>query len=153
MTLIWNDFDRGKMGEGRCCLLRPRPYCVVVVVVVVVVAVAAAAAVVVVVVSLFTYTQIEREARLNMHVCVFFSCPKSWPADALQVVAERFLAELEMEDHEVNGCVHMCKAFHTGTRDLSLRFENELKRHNYVTPTSYLELINTFKTLLNKKRQ
>jgi len=28
----------------------------------------------------------------------------------------------------------------------------ELQRHNYVTPTSYLELISTFKTLLGKKR-
>lgn len=27
-----------------------------------------------------------------------------------------------------------------------------LRRHNYVTPTSYLELILTFKTLLGKKR-
>ena len=78
---------------------------------------------------------------------------QSWPPDALQVVAERFLAELEMEPDAVQGCVTMCKAFHTSTRDLSTRFQNELKRHNYVTPTSYLELINTFKTLLNKKQQ
>ena len=27
-----------------------------------------------------------------------------------------------------------------------------MRRHNYVTPTSYLELIKTFKSLLNKKR-
>ena len=50
------------------------------------------------------------------------------------------------------GCVLMCQEFHTGTRDLSMRFLNELKRHNYVTPTSYLELINTFKVLLQKKQ-
>ena len=31
-------------------------------------------------------------------------------------------------------------------------FLAELDRHNYVTPTSYLELINTFKTLLEKRR-
>ena len=39
------------------------------------------------------------------------------------------------------------------TRDLSERFWNELKRHNYVTPTSYLELISTYKTLLSKKQE
>ena len=50
------------------------------------------------------------------------------------------------------GCVTMCQEFHTGTRDLSTRFLNELKRHNYVTPTSYLELISTFKVLLEKKQ-
>lgn len=32
------------------------------------------------------------------------------------------------------------------------RYFNILRRHNYVTPTSYLELIRTFKTLLEKKR-
>ena len=29
----------------------------------------------------------------------------------------------------------------------------QLKRHYYVTPTSYLELINAFKTLLEEKRK
>ena len=33
-----------------------------------------------------------------------------------------------------------------------LRFKNELGRYNYVTPTSYLELISSFKSLLGKKR-
>ena len=46
----------------------------------------------------------------------------------------------------------MCQEFHTTTRQLSERFFTELSRHNYVTPTSYLELINTFKALLDKKR-
>ena len=32
------------------------------------------------------------------------------------------------------------------------RFSTERNRHNYVTPTSYLELISSFKTLLGKKR-
>lgn len=32
------------------------------------------------------------------------------------------------------------------------RFYEELHRRNYVTPTSYLELIRTFKDLLDKKR-
>ena len=35
---------------------------------------------------------------------------------------------------------------------LSCRFRAELSRHNYVTPTSYLELISSFKFLINKKR-
>ena len=32
------------------------------------------------------------------------------------------------------------------------RFLDEVGRHNYVTPTSYLELINAFKNLLTQKR-
>ena len=43
------------------------------------------------------------------------------------------------------------KTFQT-TCQLSDKFFDELQRHNYVTPTSYLELISTFKVLLDKKR-
>ena len=32
------------------------------------------------------------------------------------------------------------------------RYYETMRRQNYVTPTSYLELIKTFKTLLNNKR-
>ena len=78
---------------------------------------------------------------------------QAWPEDALTAVATRFLDEIEMEDAERQGCIDMCKEFHTSTRDLSQRFFNELERHNYVTPTSYLELIATFKTILDKKRE
>ena len=78
---------------------------------------------------------------------------QSWPEDALQAVATRFLDDVEMEDKIRVGCITMCKDFHTTTRQLSERFLLELERHNYVTPTSYLELINTFKTLLGKKRE
>ena len=35
---------------------------------------------------------------------------------------------------------------------LSLRFLNEARRHNYVTPTSYLELIKLYNSLLTLKR-
>ncbi|XP_044097135.1 dynein axonemal heavy chain 7 [Neovison vison] len=77
---------------------------------------------------------------------------QSWPEDALQAVASRFLEETEMSEEIREGCITMCKNFHTSTIDLSTSFYVELQRYNYVTPTSYLELISTFKTLLEKKR-
>lgn len=46
----------------------------------------------------------------------------------------------------------MCKTFQTTAKDMSERYYSRLRRHNYVTPTSYLELILTFKTLLKVKR-
>lgn len=46
----------------------------------------------------------------------------------------------------------MCKTFHENIRVLSQLFLVQLSRHNYVTPTSYLELILTFKDLLRTKR-
>ncbi|XP_039266483.2 dynein axonemal heavy chain 7-like isoform X2 [Styela clava] len=85
--------------------------------------------------------------------CCTINWFQSWPEDALTAVASRFLEDVEMEDDQRIGCIKMCKTFHTGTRVLSERFLNELQRHNYVTPTSYLELISTFKQLLDKKRQ
>lgn len=77
---------------------------------------------------------------------------QSWPEDALEVVAKRFLEDIELEEQERAGCVRMCKSFHQSTRKLSEKFLSNLGRHNYVTPTSYLELISTYKTLLAKKR-
>uniref|UniRef100_A0A8C3PBV3 Dynein axonemal heavy chain 7 n=1 Tax=Chrysemys picta bellii TaxID=8478 RepID=A0A8C3PBV3_CHRPI len=77
---------------------------------------------------------------------------QTWPEDALQAVASRFLEDIEMSEATRDGCIDMCKSFHTSTIVLSDLFHTELQRHNYVTPTSYLELISTFKTLLEKKR-
>ncbi|XP_054642367.1 dynein axonemal heavy chain 7 [Dunckerocampus dactyliophorus] len=84
--------------------------------------------------------------------CCTINWFQSWPEDALQAVAFRFLEDVEMTDEHREGCINMCKTFHTSTIALSARFMDELQRHNYVTPTSYLELISTFKALLNAKR-
>jgi len=46
----------------------------------------------------------------------------------------------------------MVQTFHTSTQSAADRFKDELRRIYYVTPTSYLELISTFKTLLAEKR-
>ncbi|XP_066541990.1 dynein axonemal heavy chain 7 isoform X2 [Hoplias malabaricus] len=77
---------------------------------------------------------------------------QSWPEDALQAVASRFLEDIDMTDQARAGCIDMCQSFHTSTINLSARFLTELQRYNYVTPTSYLELISTFKVLLERKR-
>ena len=69
-----------------------------------------------------------------------------------QAVATRFLGDIEMDDNIRLGCIEMCQEFHTTTLKLSDRFRAELDRYNYVTPTSYLEMINTFKLLLDNKR-
>ena len=44
-------------------------------------------------------------------------------------------------------------SFCLGFRFLVHSYFSILRRHNYVTPTSYLELIQTFKTLLRVKRE
>ena len=57
-----------------------------------------------------------------------------------------------MPDDVRRDCVQMVQTFHTSTEKAAKRFEAELKRIYYVTPTSYLELIGTFESLLAEKR-
>ncbi|KAF4799422.1 Dynein heavy chain 7, axonemal [Turdus rufiventris] len=75
-----------------------------------------------------------------------------WPEDALERVASKFLETLQLSDTERQGVVPICKYFHTSVLSLSERFLRSLGRYNYVTPTSYLELIAAFQRLLTEKR-
>ncbi|XP_032391908.1 dynein heavy chain 3, axonemal isoform X1 [Etheostoma spectabile] len=76
----------------------------------------------------------------------------AWPNDALEMVAHKFLEDVEMESNIRLEVVEMFKTFQTSVKNMSERYFSRLRRHNYVTPTSYLELILTFKALLNAKR-
>lgn len=77
----------------------------------------------------------------------------AWPPDALMAVATKFLESIPDLDAQVRqNCVEMCQYFHSETKKLARRFEDELKRIYYSTPTSFLELIQTFKSLLAEKR-
>lgn len=58
-----------------------------------------------------------------------------------------------MDDGVRQSCVQMVQTFHTTTEKARVSFFEELGRVYYVTPTSYLELINTFKSLLDEKRK
>lgn len=83
-----------------------------------------------------------------------------------------------MSENERKEVIPICQLFHTSAKTLSerldrftftqlthlqqtlafiksisnCRFLSELGRHNYVTPTSYLELIAAFRLLLTQKR-
>ncbi|NXW28891.1 DYH3 protein, partial [Phaetusa simplex] len=95
--------------------------------------------------------------RLRMFPSLINCCTidwfQTWPTDALEMVANKFLEDVELEDGIRKEVVSMCKYFQESVRELSISYYATLRRHNYVTPTSYLELILTFKTLLNSKRE
>uniref|UniRef100_A0A803XM02 Dynein axonemal heavy chain 3 n=1 Tax=Meleagris gallopavo TaxID=9103 RepID=A0A803XM02_MELGA len=95
--------------------------------------------------------------RLRMFPSLINCCTidwfQTWPADALEMVANKFIEDVELEDDIRKEVVSMCKYFQESVRELSISYYSTLRRHNYVTPTSYLELILTFKTLLISKRQ
>merc|ERR1719498_415372 len=58
-----------------------------------------------------------------------------------------------MEDATRQSCVYMCSVFHDESSKMGVRFREQLKRIYYATPTSFLELIQTFLALLAAKRK
>ena len=85
--------------------------------------------------------------------CCHLDYYAGWPQDALFSVAKDFLTEMEMDDGLREACVELCITLHRDVESMATTFMAELQRPCYVTPTSYLELITTFKTLLAFKRK
>ena len=76
-----------------------------------------------------------------------------WPEDALVGVAARFLAEVEFPSDEVrNGIAQHMANVHLSIDEANREFKERERRINYTTPTSFLELINFYKGLLDTKR-
>lgn len=80
----------------------------------------------------------------------------AWPPEALRSVALRFLndvADLDADDEVMEGLVNVCQAIHDSAFTNTERYRAELSRHNYVTPTSYLELLGIFSKIYSLKKQ
>mmetsp|Transcript_23863 Transcript_23863/g.43710 ORF Transcript_23863/g.43710 Transcript_23863/m.43710 type:complete len:2143 (+) Transcript_23863:3-6431(+) len=78
-----------------------------------------------------------------------------WPADALTAVANQFLTkdkDIDLPDDVRNNVVKIMVQAQMSVFELAERFLTEQKRHYYVTPTSYLELINSFIGTLKIRR-
>jgi dynein heavy chain len=76
-----------------------------------------------------------------------------WPREALVNVANRFLGEIEFPSEEIMEAIAQNMAeTHLSIADANTEFRELERRHNYTTPTSYLELISFYKGLLGKKQ-
>ncbi|OAF71836.1 Dynein heavy chain 12, axonemal [Intoshia linei] len=75
-----------------------------------------------------------------------------WPQDALRKLSKSYLNKSNIEDEEKIECTNMCTLFHSTVKDLSVKFRLECGRYNYVTPTSYLVLIELFQKLFKFKQ-
>ncbi|XP_044040597.1 dynein axonemal heavy chain 2-like isoform X2 [Siniperca chuatsi] len=76
-----------------------------------------------------------------------------WPKDALLEVAERYLDGLELGSLKgiQTKVASIFVTTHQSVAQVSQRMKLALKRHNYVTPTNYLELVSGYKKLLAEK--
>ena len=77
-----------------------------------------------------------------------------WPVEALVEVGNRFLEE----EHNIDDPLiksNLAKAFgiaHANVVEATATMKKDLNRHNYVTPTSFLELVKGYRSLLGEKR-
>ncbi|KAJ3281611.1 Dynein heavy chain 6, axonemal [Borealophlyctis nickersoniae] len=77
-----------------------------------------------------------------------------WPKDALLSVSKRFLEFVELGTDEMKEKIaEMCVEIHASVGEIAKKFYAELRRRYYTTPTSYLELINLYVTMLQEKRK
>lgn len=78
-----------------------------------------------------------------------------WPDDALQSVAARFLASanLGISPEVEKSLIIYFQFLHQSVESASKDFLAKMRRHYYVTPTSYLELLSTYDSILNAKRK
>ena len=74
-----------------------------------------------------------------------------WPTEALSSVANHFLKTVE-DLPMLDGIVEICVDMQQRVIKLAERYKLEMRRYYYVTPTSYLILIKTFKDVLRDKR-
>ena len=72
-----------------------------------------------------------------------------WPEEALRNTASNhFSKEMNISNEKLrDGLVEIAVDMQTRITKLSQRYYDELRRYYYVTPTSYLELLATFKKL------
>lgn len=75
-----------------------------------------------------------------------------WPEAALRSVAEKFLAEVEMESDEIRAGIVSFMPFSFSTVDTySIKIKDQERRFVYTTPKSFLELIKLFKSMYKTK--
>lgn len=77
----------------------------------------------------------------------------AWPKEALVDVSFQFLKDIDLATLAIqeNVCHHMAD-MHLSVTSASVLYEKAVGRYNYVTPTSFLELIRFYRSLLSTKR-
>ncbi|XP_042305526.1 dynein axonemal heavy chain 6 [Sceloporus undulatus] len=77
-----------------------------------------------------------------------------WPREALLSVSRTFFMNVDLgSDRMKEKLSIMCVDIHMSVTEMAEQYYAELRRRYYTTPTSYLELINLYLSMLNEKRK
>ncbi|XP_025054886.1 dynein heavy chain 6, axonemal [Alligator sinensis] len=77
-----------------------------------------------------------------------------WPKEALLSVSKTFFRNVDLGSYEMKEKLSvMCVDIHMSVTEMADQYYAELRRRYYTTPTSYLELINLYLTMLTEKRK
>ena len=76
----------------------------------------------------------------------------TWPSDALNSVAHFYLKNAPLEHGQLNSIASVCVDMQLQMLKKVEEFRHELKRHYYVTPISFIELLKSFTTLIGIKK-
>jgi dynein heavy chain len=87
--------------------------------------------------------------------CCTIDMFSNWPEEALISVATGSIGDGEIDlGEDAPGCIQMFKVIHQSVEKMTERYLDEMRRINYVTPTSYLELLSAYKkTYKDKKKE
>ena len=88
----------------------------------------------------------------NLVNCCTIDWFSAWSDDALKEVAMKFMGETPSLANVMDSVSNVFAVVHSSVIKSSSRMLEELKRHNYVTPTNYLELVKGYLVLLGEKR-
>ncbi|XP_007947093.1 dynein axonemal heavy chain 6 [Orycteropus afer afer] len=77
-----------------------------------------------------------------------------WPKEALLSVSKTFFSTVDPGNADLREKLSlMCVNVHLSVSQMAERFYTELRRRYYTTPTSYLELINLYLSMLSEKKK
>jgi dynein heavy chain len=88
----------------------------------------------------------------SLVTCTSIDWFNDWSRDALSCVASEFFSEIYPDNEKIaNLATQFCVTAHRSVIDISHELLAERKRHNYVTPTSFLDFLQLIRYLTQQK--
>jgi dynein heavy chain, axonemal len=90
----------------------------------------------------------------SLVTCCTIDWFNEWPEEALLGVGRGQILATDIDlGNDLDNCVEMFKYIHQSVEQKSVQFKDELSRHVYVTPTSFLEQLNMYSVILKQKKK